>query len=292
MEDFKSIYPERSFKLSPQMKIRYVKHGTGYPIIFLHGLGADHHQWKETMPAVEDDFAVYALDFPGHGKSSWPKDYPYSIENHARAVLELMDVENLDKAVFVGSSMGGHVALYLAVNHPDRVNRLVLADPAGGAPFEFFDKYSSLFMALNPPLELMGERYIRWRRSLVVERNKNHPIFENYTRKKLLVFRDPKKLDRYKEILTTLVFDIMTSNLPQHVHKIDQPTLIVWGANDQLIDLSYGLELHKTVKSSFMDIYPETGHVPPIERPRWFNKKLNFFLRDLTNDSMKQRAMR
>lgn len=283
-EDFDSLYPERRFSFTDRMEIRYVRAGEGHPVIFLHGLAGDHHQWNLNLPDFEPAFEVYALDFPGHGKTGTAPNHPYSIANHARAVLRLMEVENLEEAVLVGNSMGGHVALHLAVHHPERVTRLVLASPSGGVPFGWFDHHSSRLIARYLPLRYVGERILRWRMRALVERNRNHEILEKYLQKMLLRIRDPARRQPFQTMLREVVRSILESNLHRRVAEIDHPTLIVWGEGDRILDLEYGLQLHNRIRNSTLRIFPDTGHVPPFERPDWFHDQVEFFLRDLARE--------
>jgi pimeloyl-ACP methyl ester carboxylesterase len=110
-------------------RVRYVRAGSGSPVLLLHGFASSIYTWKDVLPALARDHDVVALDFPGFGESEQPSDLDGS--RFPSLVLELLDQVGIQDTAIVGSSMGGATAVAVAATHPDRVTALVLIDSAG-----------------------------------------------------------------------------------------------------------------------------------------------------------------
>jgi len=118
----------------PKVKVNdlemfYVESGQGEPLVLIHGLGGDHKEWIMQVPVFSRKFRVIALDLRGHGESQKVGE-EYSLPMFAKDVVGLLDKLKIDKAYFCGVSMGGAVALQIALNYPERVKKLVLVDTA------------------------------------------------------------------------------------------------------------------------------------------------------------------
>ena len=110
------------------MSIHFQKHGTGFPLLILHGLFGSSDNWHSIAKKCADYFTVYNLDLPNHGQSSHTEktDYPFL----AKEILSFMNEEGIQKAHICGHSMGGKVAMQLTHDAPDRIERLVVVDIA------------------------------------------------------------------------------------------------------------------------------------------------------------------
>ena len=116
--------------------------GSGPPLVFLHGLSSYMGFWEHQIPAFTAGHRVLALDLPGFGASGRP-DAPYTPPWFAGVVADWMEAVGVPRATLVGHSMGGQIAMTIALDHPDRVDRLVLSAPAG---FERFESGVGRFM--------------------------------------------------------------------------------------------------------------------------------------------------
>ncbi len=105
------------------------------PVVLLHGLSSSMGYWSHNLPELARGRRILALDLPGHGASGRP-DAAYTPPWFADIVVGFLDEVGVDRAVLVGHSMGGQIALTVALTHPDRVDRLVLAAPAGLETFQ------------------------------------------------------------------------------------------------------------------------------------------------------------
>lgn len=111
-------------------KIHYVEAGEGPPVLFLHGLGAQLHHFRHTLfPRLAGDYRLVAIDRPGSGYSTRPANIAGGLSQQAETIVKLMAALRLEKPLVVGHSLGGAVALTLAVEHPKAISGLALLSP-------------------------------------------------------------------------------------------------------------------------------------------------------------------
>ncbi|MFO7172627.1 MAG: alpha/beta hydrolase [Bacillota bacterium] len=111
----------------PGGTLHYFTNGrSGRPLFFLHGAGLDHRMFAEQYPAFDREYAIYAWDARGHGRSAGVAGF--SPDLLVQDVLAVLDREGLERATLIGQSMGGNVAQEVALRHPERVEALVVID--------------------------------------------------------------------------------------------------------------------------------------------------------------------
>ena len=111
-------------------RIHLTERGAGEPVLLVHGFADSAYTWHRNVDVLAGaGFHVLAYDQPGHGESSLPRGYRFGVDDLAGVALGVLDALGVERAHVVGSSMGGGVALYLAVHHPDRVCRVVAVAP-------------------------------------------------------------------------------------------------------------------------------------------------------------------
>jgi pimeloyl-ACP methyl ester carboxylesterase len=225
----------------------------GTPLLLVHGLGARGEDWGAMMPALAaQGFHVYAPDLLGYGRSPRP-DVSYSISMEEAVVVEFMRAMHLARPDVGGWSMGGWIAMKLALDHPEMVDRLMVYDSAGiyfPATFE-----ADLFT----PHDTAGVR-----RLIAMLTPKPRPIPEFAARAVL------RKLRRNAWVLDRSTASMQTGRdlLDFRLHNIHQPMLIVWGAEDELIPLPSGEVIHQAVPQSVLDVIAGCGHLAPAECPK------------------------
>src|SRR5690606_19526562 len=112
-----------------EWRLRYYEAGSGHPVVLLHGSGPGATGWSNlagNIEALAEHFHVYAVDMPGWGGSD-----PATVDrlDHVDAAVQFLDALGIDRAAFVGNSMGGQTSLRLATEHPDRISHLVTMGP-------------------------------------------------------------------------------------------------------------------------------------------------------------------
>lgn len=236
-------------------------------LIFLHGAGADHEMFKEQLPKVIKDFDVLLWDARGHGLSR-PMGDQFSIKLLMEDLIEIMNIEGIDKATFIGQSMGGNTAQEIAYYYPHKVEKLVLVDcTCNTMRLTGLEKF---YLKLTPFLiRLYPWNYLV---SASVKASALKPNVQNYVEK---VFNHVGKKDFIKIFLET------TACLHyEQGYKINKPILLIHGDRDEtgnikkIASLWASSEPHcKLVK------IPNASHCSNQDNPSEFNHVLTEFLK-------------
>jgi len=223
---------------------------SGTPLVLVHGLGARGEDWGNMMPALAaQGFHVYAPDLLGYGRSPKP-DVSYSIAMEETVVVEFMQAMHVPRADVGGWSMGGWIAMKLALEHPEMVDRLMVYDSAG----IYFP--ATFGPELFTPHDTAGVRKL-----MAILMPKPRAVPEFAARAAL------RKLQKNAWVLNRSTASMLNGRdlLDFRLHNIQQPMLIVWGAQDQLIPLSIGEAMHKSVPQSVLDVVEGCGHLAPSQ---------------------------
>lgn len=262
----------------------YVHRGIGdEPVLLIHGIAASTFSYRHNIAPLAEQFSVYALDLKGFGASDKPLSWTgYGLDDLRDQVLGFMDAVGVEHAAVVGTSMGGEVAIRLALAAPDRVDALVLIDSAGflrwqDTPLESRVLSSTPFIGefLTAPLPLIQQAT-----RLTVAR---------YLRK---VFYDPSLVtptvvDGYYLPLATPggtngLLALMRSRdwggVADRIGEIQAPTLVLWGQEDHFIPVAHADLFRRALPGATVITYPECGHNPQAERPELVNRDLIAFL--------------
>jgi pimeloyl-ACP methyl ester carboxylesterase len=227
-------------------------HG-GVPLVLVHGLGDRAESWGAMMPALAaQGFHVYAPDLLGYGRSPKP-DVDYSISLEEQTVVQFMRAMRVPRADVGGWSMGGWIAMKLAIDHPEMVDRLAIYDSAG---IYFPMKWSpDLFM----PTTISGVD------ALVSALSPQPRVLPNFVaRAAVRRLQGNAWVVRRSMAAMTNGKDLLDFRL----YKITQPMLIVWGSKDALIPLSTGEAIHKSVPQSVLNVIEGCGHMAAAECSR------------------------
>lgn len=257
-------------------KTHYIEKGEGKPLILLHGFFYDSHLWADNIDALAQRFKVYALDLWGCGYSARePLDFGYP--QYAEQLRLFMDAMGIERASFVGQSMGAGTAIKFCVQHRHRVEKLVLVSAAGlpnplPAMAKFFNlpMIGEFFMGLNTDAfrKIALKDIFIHDRTLVTDR-----YFDDVTR--------PQKIENTiaagLKIQRNEFFDTLSEEISA-LGEMDVPTLLVWGREDKAIPLRLGREMHRLLKGSQLEILDNAGHVPNFEQAARFNQLAVGFL--------------
>ncbi len=222
----------------------------GIPLVLVHGLGSRSEDWSPLIPGLAAaGFHVYAPDLLGYGRSAKPK-VVYSVALEEGVLEAFMNAVGVQRADLDGWSMGGWIAAKFALDHPERVDRLVLDDSAGL-------KYQLSFStdAFVPTDAASLQRLM----ALLSPQPRSLPPF---------VVRATLRRVKKQGWVVQSSMDSMTSGsdlLDGRLEGIKQPTLIVWGAEDKLIPPAVGEAMHRAIPGSAMDEIAGCGHLAPGE---------------------------
>ncbi|HEX2181488.1 MAG TPA: alpha/beta fold hydrolase [Rubrobacteraceae bacterium] len=264
------------------LPIHYLSAGEGPPLVLLHGAGDNALDWRWVLPALARTHRVYAPDLPGSDDSAKPVA-DYSPAFFERFLAAFADALGLGRATFVGNSFGGLIALRLALSEPARVGALVLVDGAGLGreinPVFTSVNVSGLSEAAIPLWRTQVGAYQRaWgRATLLFARPWDAP--REWLAEQCRLARSPGYLEAHLTVLRSLVSlagqrEVLLDRLP----RLEAPTLVVWGERDRMFPESQGKEAVARLREGSLELMPDCGHLPHIERPEAFVAALERFL--------------
>lgn len=247
--------------------IHYIDEGTGPPILFVHGNPTWSFLYRGVVIRLRDRFRCVALDLPGFGLSSRPPDFGHTPAEHASVVRGLVRYLALDELTFVGHDWGGPLALRTALDEPDRVRALVMANtwygPADAIHLKAFSRLASTDF---------GRRLIL-RRDLLVDRLL--PLGMNHT-------PAPEVLDQYRGPLSTPEDRAGAAELPRQLTRArpwltaladevpgtlgDRPLLLTWGMDDYAFTPSF-MDRFRRDFSRVRAVHLEARHFVPEDDP-------------------------
>ena len=276
VEEFQTNFvPEEAEAGGPQPEtvevgfriLQYLKlgEGEGPPVLLLHGFGGDINIWVFNQEALaEAGRTVYALDLPGHGQSS--KDVGEgNLGSFVDVVAGFMDGMDIEKAHFVGHSMGGAIAGSFALTHPTRVASMTLIDSAGLGE-EINADYIEGFIAANRRREMKTTLSLLFANPDLVRRN----LVNDELRF--------KRMDGVDEALRATADKVFPegkqADLPD-LSGLDTPILAIWGQVDQICPVSHSENLPDGAR---VEILEDTGHLPQMEAAGQVNRLIGEFL--------------
>lgn len=270
-----AVEPTSKFAQAGKHKIHYVEAGTGDPVICLHGGGPGATGWsnfKQNLPALSQHFRTMLVDLPQYGRSDKPVIEGGRITFWARAMREFLDDLGLEKAHFVGNSMGGGTSLKVAIDYPERVDRLVLMGSAGHGdslftptPTEGIKLLRSYYQDPSP------ERMRRLIELFVYDHSK---ITDSLVQERYAASVDPEILELRQRERGVAAAEDLTADLG----KVRARTLIVWGADDRFVPLDNALVFLRRIKGSQLHVFSQCGHWAQAEHAEEFDRLVTDFL--------------
>lgn len=225
----------------------------GIPLVLIHGIGSRGEDWAPMIPALAaQGFHVYVPDLLGYGRSPQP-DVDYSISLEEGIILKFMQNLHVEHADIGGWSMGGWIALRLALDHPSLVDHLVVYDSAGIYFPPTFD--ASLFL----PTDAAGFATLR------------HTLSPIKTQLPSFVVNDAlRTLKRNGWVIERSFFAMIDGKdlTDFRLADLHTPTMVVWGSVDQLIPIATGEQMHQEIAGSKFAVIPGCGHLAPGECPK------------------------
>lgn len=228
----------------------------------MHGWGGSSDSWCAVQKILANNgYKVIVLDLPGFGKSVTPK-IPWGITEYSNFVLDFIREIKLENFCLLGHSFGGRVAIRFSKDHPELVNKLVLCDAAGIKMKPDFKTMMILLVAKIGNGILSPKPLARFRDSA-------RSFFYSFIRHRDYVKAD----DTMKETLKKVLNEDLLLDIP----KIQEETLIVWGAEDKMLPVKYARVFKKEIKNSRLEILPGIGHGPHLEVPENYQKLSSIF---------------
>jgi pimeloyl-ACP methyl ester carboxylesterase len=252
------------------VKLYYYEEGKGPPLLLIHGFGASTYTWRHVAPELAKSYRVIAVDLKGFGQSDKPFDGRYSVYDQAELLAQLIEDKDLRDLTLVGHSLGGGVALLLALEANQRldgrITRLVLLDSIA-----YPQNIPVFFRLLDVPLvSQLGVRMVP-------------PLVQTRVALQIAYFDDskidPEEIELYAAPLKTAagkhaiihsarqIVPEDIAELSERYKTIELPTLILWCDHDRIVPLEVGIKLRRTLPNSTLRLIEDCGHMPQEEQP-------------------------
>ncbi len=262
----------------------YLVSGEGPPLLLLHAVEESAFDWRWVLPELSRNHRVYAPDLPGFGDSAKPKNADYTSAFFERFVAAFLDALNIERAAVVGNSLGGLIALRLALSDPRRVTALGLISSAGLGQ-EISPALVPATLPINGELAVawgktsLGAAQRAWGRTPLVFANPARVppgwIAEQYRISQLPGYLEANVVALRAQLHPFLgQREVLLDQLP----RLQIPTLVVWGILDRVIPCYHAREAIARLKHGHLELIPDCGHLPQVERPDRFVAALSPFL--------------
>jgi 4,5:9,10-diseco-3-hydroxy-5,9,17-trioxoandrosta-1(10),2-diene-4-oate hydrolase len=244
----------------------YLAAGSGQPVVLLHGALAAGITWYPVIGPLAAHFGVIAPDIVGYGQSDKPPGR-YDRAYYCAWLADFLDALGVEKAHLVGHSQGGAIGLQFALDHPARVDRLVLVDSAGlgnGVPLGVILAMLCYNLFPSPATGLWLSRYaVRSPRSI-------DPALGEY------MIQVTRASGGRRSLLRSRTH---TRFGARKLGQITQQTLIIWGRDDRFVPVAQAGAAAEAMPHAELHVIPEAGHVPFFDQPQAFNDALIRFLK-------------
>lgn len=294
-DDFKTPQeladPDGKFVMIDDVEIYYIAQGPedGPVVILIHGFGGSTFTWRDNISVLADaGFYTIALDLPPFGLSDKNPGLDYTRSWMSDLVAGLMDELGIESATLLGHSMGGSVVAYFAVQHPQRVDKLVFV--AGGIGYQMTenDQGSESNSQSESPLSLLGQIDPEsplagpTLRLMLTPEVFTEILLSAYYRKEVVT---DEVAEGYQRPLLTEDWPLGLLNfasaeelnpltLDDLAESIIWPVLIIWGEQDPWVSIVMGEAMRDSLPNVTWITYPQAGHLPMEENTTQFNQDL------------------
>jgi 4,5:9,10-diseco-3-hydroxy-5,9,17-trioxoandrosta-1(10),2-diene-4-oate hydrolase len=265
--------PEGKYaELANGYKMHYLEQGSGHPVVFLHGSGqgaSGHSNFKGNYPFLaENGYRVIVPDHIGYGYSDKPQDVEYPLSFFVECIVQTLDVIGVDKVSLIGNSLGGAIALSIALEHPERVASLNLMAPGGLEEKEDYFKM--------PGMAILGQ--------IMASGEVNKDSLEKFIRDGLVYNEDcvdDELIDERWDIFTKqngqALATMKVPNMTERLGDINCPSICFWGMNEKMMPETGIMKLAKGLRNTRVVLVSECGHWVMAEHQAMFNEyTLNF----------------
>lgn len=257
--------------------LAYETHGSGEPLVLISGIGYDRWEWHKLAPGLAEHFTVITFDNRGVGQSDKPAG-PYSAQMLADDTAGLIQALGYSRAHIIGHSMGGYIAQALALNHPELIDKLILASTNFGGPHHI----PVTPEAMKVLTDVSSDPVTRFKNGLGVSTapgyaEKNAEMIEAWLTWRV---QNPIEPAAYQaQLAIGLAVFAESACFEGKLKQVIAPTLILFGAHDKVVPPGNAELLAREIPHSTIEILPDAGHFFPIETPDAANAAIIKFLK-------------
>ncbi|WP_296618759.1 alpha/beta hydrolase [Marivirga sp.] len=271
-------------KLSDSKTMAYADIGEGESILFIHGLASYAPGWKYNISELSKSYRCIAVDLIGYGKST-KGNFKADMSFHAQYLIELMDKLNITSFHIAGHSMGGQIALTMALTEPKKVKSLLLMAPAGIETFN--KKEKEVFKNSTSPESIANVSDEQYRINLSLNFYEMDERAEFMYEDRMKIKTDSQFME-YSHVVAEGVMGMLNEPVFEQLGEIKQPTLICYGKEDRLIPNTYlhkalntkliGEKATENIPNSKLEMIPKAGHFVHFDQPEKVNEIMKNFL--------------
>lgn len=264
--------------------VHYKMMGQGEPyIILLHGFGASVFSWHAVLGPLSQLGTVIAYDRPAFGLTERPRTWsglnPYGPEGNEALLADLLDHFGIQKAILIGNSAGGTLSMQFALKFPERVQALILVDPA------VYEKGSPAWVSIlgkTPEMHHLGPLFVRSIQTSGLDLIKTawhdptkitQETWDGYTK--------PLKADNWDGALWDFTMASHNTGLTSNLKDFSMPILVITGDDDRIVPTASSIKLVGMIPNSKLVIIHNAGHVPHEEQPALFMQAADEFINNL-----------
>ena len=273
--------PQDNYIKAGSINTRYWVLGEGETnVVLIHGLGASADIWMHNIHVLSENYRIYVPDLMGFGRSDIPSDF-FTPTDYVQFINDFLNALKIDRAVLIGQSLGGGIALLYTIRFPEKVERLVLVDNAG---FGYETIWTLRLMSLPVIGKLMsipariGVKIffqLAVRNPAVITEELIDIYYEHFNRpgQQAFMLRLIRSIIGIRGIKREILAPVL-----ENIQKVTQPTLIIWGEHDRVLPLTHAYYGKEKIQGSELRIFPDCGHIPFFEQPDAFNSVVRDFL--------------
>jgi pimeloyl-ACP methyl ester carboxylesterase len=277
--------PDSRFVEINDLSVHYKTTGQGEPVfVLLHGFGASLYSWNAVMGPLGDLGTVIAYDRPAFGLTErplqWEGESPYSPQAQVNLLLGLLDHFGIERAILVGNSAGGTVAMNFTLQHPERVKALILVDPAvygGGVALR-----GTRWLLRTPQMRHLGPliaRQIQTRGPELIRLAWYDPT--RISEETLALYKKPLQAENWDRALWELTIASQESDLAERLDEFTLPVLVITGEMDKIVPTEQSVRLAGELPDAQLVVIPQAGHLPHEEQPAAFLEAVKSFAQSL-----------
>lgn len=279
-----------------RLRAHHMLGGRGPAVVFVHGLGSSGYmEWRRNLEPAATRHRVYAPDLPGYGRTDKPRTR-YTVPYFARFIVRYMQSQGLRSAVLVGASLGGRVALEVALEEPRMVRKLVLVNTLGFGRPKVQMTQMAYGLVTVPRVGEAAMRFVRdalsWASPTVIRKvagrfaGSSTDLRQTLDDEYLADLRDMYAEDGFHSAYLSTIRSLVRPralfgghhDVTRRLDELRIPVQLIWGADDPLFPVVHAERAQEMIVGCRLAIIRGAGHTPQAERPEEFNRVLHQFL--------------
>jgi pimeloyl-ACP methyl ester carboxylesterase len=260
-------------------RVSTLQAGVGEPVVMIHGLGATKASFLPTINALAPSYRTVAIDLPGFGDAQKPLRAAYDPPFFARSVIDALDTLGLTRVHLVGHSLGGRVALEIAMRHPERLQSVTLMTPS--MAWRRDRPWAPYLRLLRPELGLLQPAPRALIDPLVrhlvpgTDRGWGAVAVDEFLRG----FLDPRGRAAFYAAARSIYLEEPggPDGFWERLRSVTTPALFIWGRQDRLVPAAFQRHVEKAIPAA-EHVVLDSGHVPQLERPRELHAAMGRFI--------------